>query len=61
MKFFDFEGLELDEALRYFLSGFSLIGESQERERVVVHFSERYFECNKQYFLSQGMIDLYNN
>lgn len=31
---------------RYFLSQFALLGETQERERVLSYFSERYVECN---------------
>ncbi len=46
LKCFDFERRTLDDALRQFLSNFSLTGESQERERVMVHFSDRYYECN---------------
>ena len=30
------------------------VGESQERERVMVYFSERYFECNPDTFPSPG-------
>ena len=32
----------------------SPLGESQERERVMVYFSERYFECNPDTFPSPG-------
>lgn len=46
LKLFDFTNQELDEALRNFLSYFHLIGETQERERVLVYFSKRYNECN---------------
>lgn len=46
LKFFDFTGDTLDLALRKFLSKFCLIGETQERERVLVHFSKRYLDCN---------------
>ncbi|XP_041417256.1 PH and SEC7 domain-containing protein 3 isoform X2 [Xenopus laevis] len=46
LKFFDFTGLTLDQSLRIFFKAFSLIGETQERERVLVHFSNRYFLCN---------------
>lgn len=46
LKFFEFQGQSLDDSLRQFLSSFSLTGESQERERVMIHFSERYQECN---------------
>ncbi|XP_064389105.1 PH and SEC7 domain-containing protein 1-like isoform X2 [Halichondria panicea] len=50
LKFFEFEGLSLDESLRQFLSSFMLTGESQERERVMVHFSDRYFSANPDVF-----------
>ncbi|XP_019639434.1 PREDICTED: uncharacterized protein LOC109481344 isoform X2 [Branchiostoma belcheri] len=43
---FDFSGHQLDIALRTFLKAFSLTGETQERERVLMHFSHRYHECN---------------
>ncbi|KAM3938401.1 PH and SEC7 domain-containing protein 3 isoform 2-T2 [Leptodactylus fuscus] len=46
LKFFDFTGLSLDQSLRSFFKAFSLIGETQERERVLIHFSNRYFQCN---------------
>lgn len=54
LKYFDFEKLKLDEALRLFLKQFSLSGETQERERVLVHFSRRYLDCNPGTFNSQG-------
>ena len=38
--------LSLDQALRRFLQQFCLTGETQERERVLLHFSKRYLECN---------------
>uniref|UniRef100_T1L028 SEC7 domain-containing protein n=2 Tax=Tetranychus urticae TaxID=32264 RepID=T1L028_TETUR len=46
LKFFDFKGDKLDDALRKFLASFCLIGETQERERVLQHFSKRYLDCN---------------
>ncbi|XP_066430242.1 PH and SEC7 domain-containing protein 3 isoform X2 [Eleutherodactylus coqui] len=46
LTFFDFTGLSLDQSLRSFFKAFSLIGETQERERVLIHFSNRYFQCN---------------
>lgn len=54
LKYFNFVGDTLDEALRKFLKQFSLTGESQERERVLVHFSKRYLDCNPGSFNSQG-------
>ncbi|XP_076877451.1 PH and SEC7 domain-containing protein 2 [Brachyhypopomus gauderio] len=46
LSFFDFTGLPLDRALRNFLKAFPLMGETQERERVLVHFSKRFCRCN---------------
>ncbi|XP_052791252.1 uncharacterized protein LOC128225212 isoform X2 [Mya arenaria] len=46
LKFFDFAEDSLDAALRKFLGQFSLIGETQERERVLAHFSRHYIESN---------------
>lgn len=47
LRFFDFGGgITLDAALRRFLQHFCLTGETQERERVLLHFSRRYLECN---------------
>ncbi|XP_058533727.1 PH and SEC7 domain-containing protein 2 isoform X1 [Ochotona princeps] len=46
LSFFDFSGLTLDRALRNFLKAFPLMGETQERERVLTHFSRRYCQCN---------------
>ncbi|VDI34723.1 PH and SEC7 domain-containing protein [Mytilus galloprovincialis] len=46
LKLFSFEDRTLDYALREFLQQFCLSGETQERERVLAHFSRRYCECN---------------
>lgn len=59
LKFFVFEKLKLDEALRIFLQQFALHGETQERERVLVHFSKRYLDCNPGTYISQGTYDHY--
>ncbi|XP_059620866.1 PH and SEC7 domain-containing protein isoform X2 [Phlebotomus argentipes] len=56
LKYFNFERLSLDEALRQFLQQFSLSGETQERERVLVHFSKRYLDCNPGTFNSQDAV-----
>uniref|UniRef100_A0A182KCW7 PH and SEC7 domain-containing protein 4 n=1 Tax=Anopheles christyi TaxID=43041 RepID=A0A182KCW7_9DIPT len=56
LKFFFFECLTLDKALRLFLKQFSLTGETQERERVLVHFSKRYLDCNPHSFNSQDAV-----
>lgn len=59
LKYFDFVNLTLDEALRHFLQQFALSGETQERERVLVHFSRRYLDCNPRTYNSQGMLVRY--
>ncbi|XP_034280821.1 PH and SEC7 domain-containing protein 1 [Pantherophis guttatus] len=46
LKFFEFTGMTLDQALRSFLKELALMGETQERERILAHFSQRYYECN---------------
>ncbi|XP_030060853.1 PH and SEC7 domain-containing protein 1 [Microcaecilia unicolor] len=46
LKFFVFTGMSLDQALRTFLRELALMGETQERERVLAHFSQRYHQCN---------------
>ncbi|XP_055009391.1 PH and SEC7 domain-containing protein 4 [Boleophthalmus pectinirostris] len=56
LKYFDFSGQTMDQALRSFLSVVVLIGESQERERVLQHFSCRYHECNQGSFSSPGSV-----
>jgi len=55
-KLFDFTDERLDTSLRKFLSKFSLVGETSERERVLTHFSRRYFECNPGSFSSTDSI-----
>ena len=45
-QLFTFSQESLDEALRKFLQQFCLTGETQDRERVLLHFSKRYLECN---------------
>lgn len=51
---FNFSGIRLDAALRDFLSRFCLTGETQERTRIIEHFSNRYYECNPTLFRSAG-------
>jgi len=56
LRYFDFSGgLSLDAALRRFLQHFCLTGETQERERVLLHFSRRYLECNPDYVQSPAL------
>ncbi|KAH8337436.1 hypothetical protein KR059_010014, partial [Drosophila kikkawai] len=56
LKYFTFEKKSLDQALREFLQQFSLSGETQERERVLVHFSKRFLDCNPGTFNSQDAV-----
>ncbi|XP_023124094.1 PH and SEC7 domain-containing protein 3 [Amphiprion ocellaris] len=56
LKFFDFTGQSLDHALRSFLKVVVLIGETQERERVLQHFSCRFHQCNPDSFPSSGSV-----
>ncbi|XP_037799941.1 PH and SEC7 domain-containing protein-like [Penaeus monodon] len=56
LNYFDFRGDTLDKALRKFLDKFCLTGETQERERVLVHFSRRYLDCNPGTFNSQDAV-----
>lgn len=56
LKYFNFEKETLDVALRKFLKQFTLTGETQERERVLVHFSKRYLICNPGSFNSQDAV-----
>ena len=55
-NFFDFTQLNLIEALRYFLSKFCLIGETAERERILMYYSRRYFTCNPSAFTSSDSV-----
>ncbi|KAG7247093.1 hypothetical protein CRUP_024915, partial [Coryphaenoides rupestris] len=56
LSFFDFSGQTLDNALRGFLREVVLIGESQERERVLQHFSSRFHQCNPECSSSSGSV-----
>ena len=42
----DFTGMALDEAIRAFLAGFRLPGESQKIDRLMEKFAERFCVCN---------------
>ncbi|KAA0703611.1 PH and SEC7 domain-containing protein 3 [Triplophysa tibetana] len=53
LTFFQFTGMTLDQSLRCFLRAFSLIGETQERERVLIHFTDRYYQCNPDIITTQ--------
>ena len=54
LNFFEFADLDLVESLRQFLGAVSLQGETYDRERVMIHFSEKYFEQNPYSFPSYG-------
>lgn len=56
VKLFDFSGDSLDTSLRKFLSRFSLVGETQERQRVLQHFAGRYLVCNPRAFNSEDAV-----
>ncbi|KAL9245303.1 hypothetical protein vseg_018969 [Gypsophila vaccaria] len=49
---FDFQGMELDEAIRVFLQGFRLPGEAQKIDRILEKFAGRYWKCNPKAFSS---------
>ncbi|XP_062522277.1 PH and SEC7 domain-containing protein 3-like [Corticium candelabrum] len=46
LRYFDFSCDSLDQALRKFVSGFCLTGETFQRERIIEHFSRRFHQCN---------------
>ncbi|KAK4468413.1 hypothetical protein MN116_007622 [Schistosoma mekongi] len=52
-SFFNFTDQRLDVALRSFLNSLSLTGESQERERILLHFSRRFHTCNPTSYSSE--------
>jgi brefeldin A-inhibited guanine nucleotide-exchange protein len=43
---FNLKGMELDAALRYFVSTFRLPGEAKQVDRIMLKFAERYFKDN---------------
>ncbi|XP_057215075.1 PH and SEC7 domain-containing protein 1 [Triplophysa rosa] len=56
LQYFSFTGMTLDQALRTFLIEFALTGETQERERILAHFSRRYLQCNPSLKLSEDSV-----
>uniref|UniRef100_A0A663EQ13 Pleckstrin and Sec7 domain containing 4 n=1 Tax=Aquila chrysaetos chrysaetos TaxID=223781 RepID=A0A663EQ13_AQUCH len=56
LDFFQFGGQTLDQALRSFLQALVLTGETQERERILGHFSRRYHHCNPGAFPSPDAV-----
>ncbi|XP_074503386.1 uncharacterized protein psda isoform X2 [Sebastes fasciatus] len=53
---FHFTGLTIDQALRLFLSQFALMGETQERERVLAQFSRRYRQSNPESLTTEDSV-----
>lgn len=58
VKLFNFSGDRLDSALRKFLSRFNLVGETQERSRVLEHFAKHYLSCNPLFFESPDAVHM---
>ncbi|KAM3927144.1 uncharacterized protein RB166_009925 isoform 1-T2 [Leptodactylus fuscus] len=56
LALFDFTGKSLDVALRSLLQELVLTGETQERERVLFHFSKRFHNCNPKDFQSADSV-----
>ncbi|XP_075714722.1 PH and SEC7 domain-containing protein 4-like isoform X2 [Rhinoderma darwinii] len=56
LALFDFTGKSLDVALRSLLQELVLTGETQERERVIFHFSKRFHNCNPKDFRSADAV-----
>ncbi|XP_058128063.1 PH and SEC7 domain-containing protein isoform X2 [Anopheles coustani] len=54
LKYYNFTNTTLDVALRAFVKEVPLFGETQERERVMYHFSKRYLDNNPGVFKSVG-------
>ena len=53
--------MRVDEALRVLLKTFRLPGESQQIERVVERFAERYVECQGQDHINPDKSTIENN
>nr|XP_023676502.1 PH and SEC7 domain-containing protein 2-like isoform X2 [Paramormyrops kingsleyae] len=58
LKFFHFTGQSLEQSLRSFLKVVVLIGETQERERVLEHFANRFHQCNPDCFSPEVVLTL---
>ncbi|XP_075063392.1 uncharacterized protein LOC142151542 [Mixophyes fleayi] len=56
LALFDFTGKTLDVALRSLLQELVLTGETQERERVLFHFSKRFHTCNPKDYSSADAV-----
>lgn len=58
LKLFNFQSLTLDAALRKFLKQFQLVGDAQEKERVLMYFAKRYVDENNTAFTDVGMLQI---
>uniref|UniRef100_A0A9J7Z9L9 PH and SEC7 domain-containing protein 1-like n=1 Tax=Cyprinus carpio carpio TaxID=630221 RepID=A0A9J7Z9L9_CYPCA len=56
LRYFNLTEMTLDQALRAFLLEFALTGETQERERILAHFSRRYLQCHSSLTLSEDSV-----
>eukprot|EP00357_Protocruzia_adherens_P036262 CAMPEP_0115010016 /NCGR_PEP_ID=MMETSP0216-20121206/23024_1 /TAXON_ID=223996 /ORGANISM="Protocruzia adherens, Strain Boccale" /LENGTH=567 /DNA_ID=CAMNT_0002378069 /DNA_START=397 /DNA_END=2097 /DNA_ORIENTATION=+ len=55
-KLFEFESMDIEEALRAFLSSFLLPGEAWQINRIVEAFAEVYYEANKDNVLANSTV-----
>lgn len=58
LKLFNFQSLTLDAALRKFLKQFQLVGDAQEKERVLLYFAKRYVDANNTAFTDVGKLNV---
>lgn len=61
MSKFNFSSLDISEALRSFASKFHIAGESQQVERILHQFSERFYESNPTAFCSVDHVNILTN
>lgn len=57
---FSYDTKVLFALCRIFLATFPLTGETQERERILIHFSKRYRECNQADDMDEGIHNFEN-
>lgn len=55
IKFFNFGGQDIDEALRSLLYRFRLPGEAQQIDRIMEKFASRWYECNPGIFAHEDV------
>lgn len=48
MAYFDFKSVKLEQAFRMLCSKLHLRGETQQIDRILYAFADRYFQCNPQ-------------